>query len=283
MRTKQSKEPTFEMQLNILISTIDSGIDEVYKILQDKQEAVKYIISHQYTDMKFRNIPDSLIREDVIVSQIPGKGLSKSRNNAIEIADGDIALIADDDVRYLPDSFQTIAEAFKDDPDLNVACFKIKTNDGEPEYKNYPNAAYTFSKRKKHYISSIEVAIRLNSIKSKNIYFDERFGLGAKKFLSGEEEMFIIDCVKAGLSVSYFPEYIVKHPFQSSAKKSPKFDSRRISISGVLDSRRYGYLSILKAFVAAAIISPKLIRKGVNPMMYLYYRLNGSLYQLFSK
>ncbi len=271
------------MIINVLISTIDNGINKVGLVIQNKMPDIKYIISHQYTDEKFLKVPDALRREDVQISQIPGKGLSKSRNNALMIADGDIALIADDDITYLPDTFRIIKKLYSDDSSLNVACFKIKTKDGEPEYKNYSTEAYTFKKKKRHYVSSIEVSFRIQAIKEKGIYFDERFGLGAEKYKRGEEEMFIIDCQKAGLCIQYFPFYIVSHPYESSTKNINEFDKSKIAIQGAIDAKKFGLVAILKVFVSTIFLIRKLLTNGINPINYLNNRLSGVFFFLYSK
>ena len=61
-------------------------------------EDVNYIISHQYTE-KIQSYTKRIIRNDIIISQIQGKGL-RNRNNAIKLANAKIGLISDDDVKY---------------------------------------------------------------------------------------------------------------------------------------------------------------------------------------
>jgi glycosyltransferase involved in cell wall biosynthesis len=263
------------MTLNILISTIDQGITKVGNILRPSQPAIKYIVSQQFRDENFKVVPEQLNRPDVVVSQIPGAGLSRNRNNAIKLADGDVAIIADDDVRYLPDSFQTILEVFEDDPELDVACFKIKTLAGEPEFKDYPSEPLLFKNSFHHYISSIEIAFKTKSINENEIWFDERFGIGAKQFKAGEEEIFIHDCIKAGLKVMYFPYYIVKHPYYSSAKGIPMFQKQRNMLRGAVNARIHGWKSIPKAFYDTATNFPILIRNKRNPFCYLAERLRA--------
>ena len=68
--------------VDILISTIDSGIDKIRNVLLPFRPDIKYIVSHQFTDEKFKIIPIELKRNDVIVSQIPGRGVTKSKKQA---------------------------------------------------------------------------------------------------------------------------------------------------------------------------------------------------------
>jgi len=106
------------MKINILIATIDHGLEKIKDILLEPQADVKYIVSHQYTDPERRSIPAELKREDVVVAQLPGRGISRNRNNALNLADGDVAVLADDDVRYTPENFEAIRQAFANDSKL---------------------------------------------------------------------------------------------------------------------------------------------------------------------
>ncbi len=269
------------MNLNILICTLDEGIKKANKILHPLRSDVKYIVSHQYRDEKHKVIPKELQREDIIVSQIPGVGLSRNRNNALRLADGDIALIADDDVRYLPEAFDLIREVFEKNTDVDVALFKIKTPEGEPEYKKYPEGEYCLNETRKHYISSIEIAFKIKAIKEANIVFDSKYGLGNNSFNRGEEEILLIDCFKAKLNVKYFPNYTVLHQPMSSAKSNTLFNKSTVSIQGAIDARKTGTVAVFKSGVLMLFFLPQLIRNKVNPFKYLYYRLIGVFYELF--
>lgn len=268
------------MNLDILISTIDQGIENVISILLPVRPDVKYIISHQYLDEKFLPIPKELIREDVLVSQIPGKGLTKSRNNAIRLATGDVCVIADDDVKYTNEYFDTIIKAYQVSS-FDILCFKINTGKGNPEYKKYPQKQIVINSLSDHVPSSIEITFIRNKIIDNSINFDERFGLGS--WLSGgEENLFIYDAIKKGLKVGFIPEFIVEHPFESTNKSFPKYSQQRVRVIGALDARLNGLLSIPKAFFATLRYSIDLIRNKKNPFVYFYDRIAGSIYILKS-
>ncbi len=265
------------LKINILICTIDDGIQNLYKMLEPFNEAVEYKISHQYRDEKFMSIPENLRRKDVTISQIAGKGLSRNRNNALKMTDGDIAVIADDDVKYLPDSFKIITDTFINDTQLDVACFKIKTPDGETEFKAYPKVESVLKKHRHHYISSIEIAFRVESVKAKNILFDERFGLGSEKIPDAEEIVFIKDCIKSGIKVKFFPEYIVQHPFENSGRGTP-YSSTRNRVKGAYHARVLGWKAVPVAVAETLVRLPVLLINKRNPFVYLYERLNSIRY-----
>ncbi len=266
------------MFVNILVATIDEGIGRVENILLDPRPDLKYIISHQVTAERFRAVPGALQRSDVVVSQIEGRGLCRNRNNALAMASGDIVVLADDDVRYCVENIKTVLDAFEADREMDVACFKIATPAGEPEYKEYTEYPYLLNDQSHHYISSLEIVFRRKVIKAKGIAFDERFGLGSKLDSFGEEAVFIHDCVQAGIKVKYIPEYLVEHAVLSSIKAIGRFATSNNVFKGAYDARRYGWKAIPAAFYDAVRLRPELIALKKNPLEYLGERLRGAAY-----
>ncbi|MDZ4131898.1 MAG: glycosyltransferase family A protein [Dethiobacteria bacterium] len=268
------------MLINILIATIDAGIENVPAILLDPTPDLKYIVSHQVTAGAYRAIPEELKREDVIVSQIEGRGLSRNRNNALSLSDGDIALLADDDLHYRPEYFQEVKDAFLADQELALACFKIATPAGEPEYKDYAAEPYLLNRESHHYISSLEIVFRVEPIKACGIWFDERFGIGSELVQSGEEAVFIFDCIRAGLKVKYIPAYVVEHPEASRTKQINEYATERTVFKGAYDARRYGWRALPAAFYDSLRLYAVLREQGKDPARYLHERLRGARYIL---
>ncbi len=270
--------------ISLLVATIDAGIKRVEKVLLDPRPGIRYYISHQLTGELFSKIPDPLkLRSDLHFSQIRGRGLSRNRNNLLEMAQGDLALLADDDARYRMEYFETLRCIFAQHQDIDVACFKIATPEGYPEYKDYSEESFLLNYTSRHYISSLEVAFRLPVIKKHGIRFDERFGVGSEFIAYGEEAVFIHDCIKAGLRVKYFPEYIVEHPKESTVRKMDEFELRRNIFKGAYDARRYGWLAFPAALVGTFTQRQKLAGAGVSPFSYLKQRLRGAVYIFGSK
>lgn len=266
------------MIINILIATIDAGIERIESILLNPHPDLKYIISHQVTDEQFRTVPEKLKRRDVLVTQIEGRGLCRNRNNALALAKGDIVMLADDDVCYRSEHIRNVIDAFKSNNDMDVACFKIATPAGDPEYKDYTGHTYLLNDQSGHYISTLEIVFRLDAVKSKDIVFDERFGLGSKLDSFGEEAVFIHDCIKAGLKVRYIPEYIVEHPAESSIKTLEKYATSNNVFKGAYDARRYGWLAFPAAFYDTMRFWLEISKHGKSPLNYLGERLQGAAY-----
>ena len=120
------------------------------------------------------------------------------------------------------------------------------------------------------------------SIIGKKITFDERFGLGS--WLSGGEEfVFIMDCVRKGCEIKFFPKYIVEHPIESTNKGFSKYDKRRIRESGAIDARLNGNFAIINALSSAVLHIIEFRRYRLNPIDYLRERLSGVFYILKKK
>jgi len=268
------------MIINLLVATIDEGLIRVKDLLLNRRPDLRYIVAHQVTDERYRDIPQELKREDVTIIQQEGRGLARNRNQALNLAGGDIALLADDDARYREEYLDVLQSVFCRAEGPDVACFKIATPSGEAEYKDYAAHPYDLCRKSHHYISSLEIVFRPAVIRANKIVFDERFGLGSELINSGEEAVFIHDCIRAGLKVEYFPYYIVNHPATSSFNILGEFSRERILLKGAYDARRYGWPAIPAAFIDTVKLRRRLKAAGVTGKAYLRERLRGAFYIL---
>jgi glycosyltransferase involved in cell wall biosynthesis len=265
------------LKINVLISTLNNGIERVCQVLQNSKPGISYIIIHQYTTENPQEIPKTLQREDVKIIQIQGRGLSLSRNEAIKVADGDIAIIADDDVEYMEDSFDVVKTVFEENEHADIICFKIKTLAGEPEYKEYFTAPTEIKSKFPHHPSSIEIAFRIKRLKEKQINFDHRLGLGCCTVVqSGEEQAFLLDCLKNRLRIFYEPRYIVVHPYESTMKKFSKFHPVRNRLQGALHAKKHGLLAIPKAIVDGIFNFTELQRTDISILQFIKQRIEGA-------
>jgi hypothetical protein len=263
------------MKINILISTIDSGISKIENMLLPFRKDINYIVSHQYTDEKFKIFPLALKRDDVLVSHIFGKGLMISRNHAINLASGDVCVIADDDVKYSNEYLNTIIDVYKNS-EVDVACFKIFTGNSQTEYKKYPKDTLLLNNLKTYSPSSIEITFKLKPVLQNRIFFDERFGLGSW-LNGGGENLFVYDSIKNKLKVVFFPLYVVEHPYESTIKSFPKYAQRRLRVIGALDARIYGLFAIPKAFASVILnfFDSSFIRNNyfLKLLLFFYFKI----------
>lgn len=133
------------------------------------------------------------------------RGLSRSRNMAIYNASEDICIFCDNDVEYVDNYQEIILNAFDTHKDADLIVFYIKRKE-----KLQPNFA---DERRMGYLSvlkifSPEIAFRREAVS--DIKFDEKFGAGSNKYIMGEENIFLYDCLKAHKKIYYVPTKIAE-------------------------------------------------------------------------
>lgn len=217
------------MTLEILICTYNDRIDGVPEVLMPSMHNISYLVSWQQSDdFVLRPLPEALQRDDVKIAVIKGKGVAVNRNNAIANASGDICLMADDDITYIPAHVAHIVEIFESHPTLDIATFRY-------ESKNYPKSypSYSFDLRqppKHYYINGFEIAFRRKSVQG-ILQFNPLFGVNAPLLNSGEEGVFILDALDKGLNCFYFPYVIARHDGATTSERCAT-DPRHIMANG---------------------------------------------------
>jgi glycosyltransferase involved in cell wall biosynthesis len=154
-------------------------------------------------------------RDDVTVVRLASSGLARSRNAALELARGDVLLLADDDVRHLPGAFNAIRRYFRDRPASSLLVGQSLDAEGAPRRRPLSPRPLTLFNAGR--AASHELALRREAVLAAGVRFDEGFGAGAgtANFL-GEEYIFIADCLRAGLAGEHRPLPVTVHPGPSS-------------------------------------------------------------------
>ena len=132
----------------------------------------------------------------------PEKGLSRSRNLALRCAEGDIALICDDDEKLAPDYDRTILRAYRDIPDADLIVFRISNLPSRLRQERQRLNRWTAMR-----VSSCQITFRPDRVRGKRVRFDVNLGAGTGNG-GGEEVMFLRSCIAAGLKVYFVPEVI---------------------------------------------------------------------------
>lgn len=165
--------------------------------------------------------PDTLLQSDydsVRVINSFEKGLSASRNLALQNAAKKLCLIADDDIVYEHDFQEIVLKAFNQNPDAVLITFR-SLNANRALSKKYP----TTRKEKPSVldrlsIMSIEMVLNNEALKTKNIKFNTHFGLGTV-FPLGEEAVLVNDLHKKQGKIIMEPYVINTHSSYSTSEK----------------------------------------------------------------
>jgi len=134
-------------------------------------------------------------------------GVGKNRNLALGVAEADILLFADDDIRYYDDDLQQVTDAFRQLPDADVIFFGIDMTKNGEVFDRRRNKV-----RRLHLYNSLRygacrMAVRREAIIKHKLSFTTLFG-GGCIYGSGEDTAFIVDCFRAGLKL-YSHDYVL--------------------------------------------------------------------------
>lgn len=127
------------------------------------------------------------------------RGLTKSRNMAIDKSQADICLICDDDEQFVPDYEKAIVRAYEALPKADIIIFKMVGRES-----GFRNRVFRLRFPMTLKVSSWQMSFRRERIVAAGVRFDELLGAGSGN--GAEEELkFLLDCQRAGLVMYYVP------------------------------------------------------------------------------
>lgn len=129
------------------------------------------------------------------------RGVGLNRNLLLDKSQADICILADDDMRFVDGYPEIAVRAFMECHDADVVIFNLI----EKKPRRHINRKirrirwHNYSK-----YGAARIALRRDSIEKAGIRFDHRFGGGAR-YCSGEDTVFLKDCLKNGLRIYAVP------------------------------------------------------------------------------
>lgn len=201
------------LTLEILLSTMHrDSLDFLAALFPNENfKEYKILIVNQTTKTCLLHSNNPNIR----VLNVFEKGLTKSRNLALNNTIGDICLIADDDVKYSSNFQKIIIDSFLDNTKADIITYKMKDFEGN-DFKSYTTSQWHTLESLKQ-VNSVVIAFKAENIKSKKICFNPYFGLGST-FETGDEYIFLRDSLKAGANIWFASKYILEHDYNSSGR-----------------------------------------------------------------
>lgn len=189
------------MSIEVIVSTINNELNSLDLSLTEYNNIT---VINQTPNLLNNKIEESIIN-GVKWIDIDQRGLSKSRNCAINISTSEYIYLADDDI-ILNSKFNLIVkEAFKKYPQADIIAFQVKGID--KEFKKYPLKEFKINYRNSMKISSVQLVMKASFIKKKNLKYDELFGTGSR-YAMGEENIFLLDALKKNAKIIYIPKEI---------------------------------------------------------------------------
>lgn len=178
------------------------------------------------------------------------RGIGLSRNTGILHSDADIILFADDDVQYYDGYAEGVLKAFRENEAADVVCFNINLVNSN---KNIGGHRNNTENKKLSAFNSMRygaclIAARRKALLRERIAFSLLFGGGAE-FNSGEDSIFVKDCLDAGL----------------------KLYSDTFFLGDVDDSGSSWYKGINDKFFKDRGMVYSLIFPVIHPLIFVYY------------
>jgi len=255
------------MDLQILVSTMHQEDYSLVERMNIKTDAI-IINQCEKNDVNEFNYNDRKIKWMFFKE----RGVGLSRNNALMRANGDICLMADDDMIYTEDYEEIVINAFKDNPKADVILFDVPIykKDGTIISKVKKNGRVSYHNCLKY--GTVNIAFRREKILKSNICFSLLFGGGAR-YGSGEDTLFIIDCLKKGLNM-YSNTSIIAKIYENQSTWFTGFNEKYFYDRGAL-FRAISKKTALLLALQFVIRKKNLYKENMSTKQALNYMLKG--------
>lgn len=189
------------MNIQALISTMHQTDHALINRMNIQTDA---IIINQCSINKFEEF--KMNKNSIRFISLDERGIGLSRNNALMRATADLILFSDDDVVYVDECKKLILSAFEENPKADVMVFNVpSTNMERPTYIIPKKSRVRWFNCQRY--GAVKMVAKTYMLKRSNIYFSLLFGGGAK-YSSGEDSLFIMECIRKGLKVYANPTII---------------------------------------------------------------------------
>jgi glycosyltransferase involved in cell wall biosynthesis len=145
------------------------------------------------------------------------RGVAKSRNVVLKNTKTKYLLFADDEIVFLSDGIKSAISYLEANPDCDLLLTRAVDTNGMLR-KDYSSKKENLTKFNSAKAATYEMIIRVDSVRNKDVAFDEMFGAGAENYL-GDEYIFITDLLKRGGRGVFLPLTIAIHPEESSGSR----------------------------------------------------------------
>lgn len=182
------------MNIQVLVAAMNR---KNHDILEEMNISTDAIIINQCDRNKIEKF--QYRGHDILFFSLDERGVGLSRNTALLRADQDICVFADEDMIYVNGYADLIEKEFKKNPKADVILFSVESLNRDKPLRVIKENKRVRRKEAMGY-GCARIAIKRKCQLEKNIWFSLLFGGGAK-YGSGEDTIFLQDCLKKGLKV----------------------------------------------------------------------------------
>lgn len=247
------------VKFSLLLATLNRSKEIKFcieSIFNQSYQDFEIIIVDQSDNDETEDYIKSLHKSNITYKHVNFKGLSKSRNYALQYVNGDYICLIDDDAYYDPFFLDNALKNLDDRMILSGYIYNTITNKEYVAYNNKKNEKILSLRMVIRTCPSAALVIPFKMINDVG-GFDEEFGVGAK-YGAGEETDLLIRGIKAGYCVKYVSNLKLKHPF-------PIPESSEYSLIEA-NRKREKYLAGFGALYKKLIVYEKVI--NVTPVFF---------------
>lgn len=184
------------MKIQLLVATMNQANHEIISSMNIKSDA---IIANQCNFNKVEEFLDGEITIKFLSFNEIGVGLN--RNNALLRSTADICILADDDMVFIENYEEILTQYYSKLPDADVIIFNlIEKKITRPVTKSIKEVN-NFNYMK---YGAARITFKRTKIMKNGISFNQFFG-GGSKYSSGEDTLFLKDCLLKNLKIYAVP------------------------------------------------------------------------------
>lgn len=190
-------------RLQVLCATVGQ---EDFSLVRAMNIRTDVIFANQNGRNETREADFGAFRARIISTDTRGVGIN--RNLALMHSSGELCLLADDDVRYVDGYEAIVTQAFDANPQADVLIFNLYDDSSWAIPRRTRVRWYNFMR-----FGACRVAVRGAAVRRQGIFFNTCFG-GGCLYQSGEDTLFLRDCLRSGLKIYGLPVYIAAMKYE---------------------------------------------------------------------
>ena len=189
---------------NIQTLIVTTDLKDADELLAEMNIQTEFIIGNQTTYSQDEEIVFNG-KKGKILSRCE-RGVGKNRNAAVSTATADICVFADDDMHFKEGYENIVREVFDANKNADVIIFNIDNASNKRRYNKKNKTVNIFNYMN---YGAARIAFRRKAVSYHNITFNCNFG-GGTPHHSGEDSLFLRDCLAAGLKIAAVPVSIAE-------------------------------------------------------------------------
>lgn len=226
-----TSSPTGRGALSPELTVAFSSLAERVRQIRPPRHPGVQVVVHVQGPTRDLDVPEGVDR----VVPVPGRGVARSRNAAIEDCRTRYLLFCDDDVEVHLEGVLAAAEHLRR-TGAAIALGRAVDPDGRLRKRYRTDRPTRLTLLNSAKAATYEMLVDVAQLRQAGVRFDERFGAGAETYL-GDEYLFISELLSAGLKGYAVPLVFGVHPRTSSGSR---WGGRDLHVRAVVINHAFG-------------------------------------------